>query len=166
VLTSASRSASLMISSDDLRKISARSRGFLAAQPGNAALAASTAALASSTVALATEATLFSVAGSITSKRPPSEDFRHLPPIHRSVGTLASRLSYIAMVAPVLCSFPPLISAKAEIQNYCLTLGPRFRRDEQKFNSPSRVSPGRRSARRSAAQGLPECQRPAKEYAA
>src|SRR6516162_5580108 len=86
-----------MISSNDLRKISPRSRGFLAAQPGKAALAASSAALASSTVALATDATLFSVAGSITSKRLPSEDFRHLPPIHKSVGTFASRLSYMAL---------------------------------------------------------------------
>ena len=49
------------------------------------------------TLALATEATLFSVAGSITSKRAPSEALRHLPPIHRSVGTLASRLSYMGM---------------------------------------------------------------------
>src|SRR5271170_4029622 len=88
-----------MISSNDLRRISPRSRGFFAAQPGNAALAASSAALASSTVALATDATLFSVAGSITSKRPPSEDLRHLPPIHRSVGTLARRLSYIALIS-------------------------------------------------------------------
>ena len=55
------------------------------------------AAMASSTVALATEATLFSVAGSITSKRAPSEAFFHLPPIQRSVGTFASRLSYAAM---------------------------------------------------------------------
>src|SRR5258705_12773314 len=84
-----------MISSNDLRRISPRSRGFLAAQAGNAALAASTAALASSTVALAAEATVFSVAGSITSKWPPSDALRHLPPIHRSVGTLASRFSYM-----------------------------------------------------------------------
>src|SRR5579864_4085070 len=98
VINFASRSASRMINSNALRKISPRSRGFLAAQPGNAALAASTAALASSTVALATEATLFSVAGSITSKRPPSEAFFHLPPIHRSVGTLARRLSYRALI--------------------------------------------------------------------
>src|SRR5271156_584230 len=87
-----------MISSYALRRISPRSRGFFAAQPGNAALAASSAALASSTVALATEATVFSVAGSMTSKRPPSEDLRHLPPIHRSVGTLARRLSYMALM--------------------------------------------------------------------
>src|ERR1700689_1787266 len=98
VISLASRSASRMISSNDLRKISARSRGFLAAQPGKAALAASSAALASSTVALATEATLFSVAGSMTSKRPPSLDFRPLPPIQRSVGTLARRLSYLAVI--------------------------------------------------------------------
>src|ERR1700730_10567883 len=95
VMSLASRSASRMISSKDLRRISARSRGFLPAQPSKAALAASTAALASSTVALATEAILFSVAGSRTSKRPPSEDLRHLPPIHRSVGTLARRFSYM-----------------------------------------------------------------------
>src|SRR5271156_6619174 len=94
-----------MISSYALRRISPRSRGFFAAQPGNAALAASSAALASSTVALATEATLFSVAGSITSKRPPSEDLRHLPPIHRSVGTLASRLSYMAMILSPVATF-------------------------------------------------------------
>src|SRR5579863_8640562 len=98
VISFASRSASRMISSNALRRISPRSRGFLAAQPGNAALAASSAALASSTVALATDATLFSVAGSITSKRPPSEDLRHLPPIHRSVGTLARRLSYMMLI--------------------------------------------------------------------
>src|SRR5215471_16269627 len=98
VMSLASRSASRMISSKDLRRTSARSRGFRPAQPSKAALAASTAALASSTVALATEAILFSVAGSRTSKRPPSEDFRHLPPIHRSVGTLARRLSYLELM--------------------------------------------------------------------
>src|SRR5258708_11260898 len=49
-------------------------------------------------LALATEAIFCSVAGSITSKRAPSEDFFHLPPIQRSVGTLASRLSYAAML--------------------------------------------------------------------
>src|SRR5215813_2301250 len=87
-----------MIRSNALRRISARSRGFLPAQAGNAALAASTAALASSTVALATDATVFSVAGSITSKRPLSEALRHLPPIQRSVGTLARRFSYMGLV--------------------------------------------------------------------
>src|SRR5438067_9519466 len=97
VISFASRSASRIISSKDLRRTSARSRGFFAAQAANAPAAASTAALASSTVALATEATLFSVAGSSTSKREPSEDLRHLPPIHRSVGTLARRLSYMAL---------------------------------------------------------------------
>src|SRR5215475_13137194 len=96
VISFASRSASRMIRSKDLRRISARSRGLRAAQPSKASLAASTAALASSTVALATEAILFSVSGSSTSNRPPSEALRHLPPIHRSVGTLASRFSYIA----------------------------------------------------------------------
>src|SRR5688572_21302698 len=39
---------------------------------------------------------VFSVAGSITSKRAPSEALRHLPPIHRSVGTLARRFSYMS----------------------------------------------------------------------
>src|SRR5579864_4589121 len=126
VINFASRSASRMINSNALRKISPRSRGFLAAQPGNAALAASTAALASSTVALATEATLFSVAGSITSKRPPSDAFFHWPPIHRSVGTLARRLSYRALMA---FTFSPLIPAKAGIQQ----LGPRFRGDERQL---------------------------------
>src|SRR5436305_11584663 len=48
-------------------------------------------------LALATEAIFCSVAGSITSKRAPSEDFFHLPPIQRSVGTLARRLSYAAI---------------------------------------------------------------------
>src|SRR5438067_12824181 len=98
VISFASRSASRIISSNDLRRTSARSRGFLAAQASNAPAAASTAALASSTVALATEAILFSVAGSSTSKREPSEDFCHWPPIHRSVGTLARRLSYMALI--------------------------------------------------------------------
>src|SRR3954468_6058476 len=97
VISFAKRSASRTISSKALRKISARSRGLRAAQPSNASEAASIAALASSTLALATEAILFSVAGSITSKRAPSDDLRHLPPIQRSVGTFASRLSYMAM---------------------------------------------------------------------
>src|SRR4051812_38419231 len=87
-----------MIRSNALRRISPRSRGFLAAQAGNALSAASTAALASSTVALATEATLFSVAGSITSKQAPSDALRHWPPIQRSVGTLARRFSYMGLV--------------------------------------------------------------------
>src|ERR1700728_2575195 len=116
VMSFANRSASRMISSYDLRKISPRTRGFLAAHPGKAALAASRADLASSTVALATDATLFSVAGSITSKRPPSEDLRHLPPIQRSVGTLASRLSYMAMLYPpylVIAGLDPAIHAAA-----------------------------------------------------
>src|SRR5467141_250058 len=95
VINLASRSASRMINSYDLRRISARSRGLRPAQPSKASLAASTAAFASSAVALATEAILFSVAGSSTSKRPPSEALRHLPPIHRSVGTLARRFSYM-----------------------------------------------------------------------
>src|SRR4051812_22845150 len=117
VINFASRSASRMIRSKALRRISPRSRGFFAAQAGNAALAASTAALASSTVALATEAILFSVAGSITSKRPSSEALRHLPPIHRSVGTLASRFSYMTgfpwqvSLARVLGRFPLLHGA-------------------------------------------------------
>src|SRR4029077_11553651 len=98
VMSLAKRSASRTISSNALRKISARSRGLRAAQPANASCAASIAALASSTLALATEAILFSVAGSITSKRAPSDALRHWPPIHRSVGTLASRLSYMAMM--------------------------------------------------------------------
>src|SRR5215470_3362291 len=95
VISFASRSASRMMSSYALRRISLRSRGLRAAQPSNAPCAASTAALASSTLALATEVILFSVAGSITSKRAPSDDLRHLPPIHRSVGTFARRFSYM-----------------------------------------------------------------------
>ena len=47
----------------------------------------------SSTVALATSQIFSSVAGSMMSKRAPSDDFFHLPPIQRSVGTPASRLS-------------------------------------------------------------------------
>src|SRR5262245_31331863 len=104
-----------MISSNDLRRISARSRGFLPAQPGNAPAAASTAALASSTVALATDAIVFSVAGSVTSKRPPSEALRHLPPIQRSVGTLARRFSYMDLS---LLIFPPFVPAKAGTQAF------------------------------------------------
>src|SRR5262252_6511280 len=86
-----------MINSNALRRISARSRGLRPAQPSNAPSAASSAAFASSTVALATEAILRSVAGSITSNRPPSEALRHLPPIQRSVGTLARRFSYMGL---------------------------------------------------------------------
>ena len=112
VISLAKRSASRTISSKALRRISARSRGFFAAQPSKAPCAASIAALASSTLALATEAILFSVAGSITSKRAPSDDLRHLPPIHRSVGTLASRLSYMAMMCLLqLCSERRTVSA-------------------------------------------------------
>src|SRR5882672_281764 len=99
VISLAKRSASRTISSKALRKISARSRGFFAAHAAKAPDAASIAALASSTLALATDAIVFSVAGSITSKRAPSEALRHWPPIHRSVGTLASRLSYITMIS-------------------------------------------------------------------
>src|SRR5258706_16255463 len=89
------RSASRVINSKALRRTSPRSRGFFVAQPGKAALAASTAAFASSIVALATDVMVFSVAGSITSNRWPSDDLRHWPPIQRSVGTPARRLSYI-----------------------------------------------------------------------
>src|SRR5476649_1880782 len=84
-----------MMTSWALRKISARSRGLRPAQPSKADSAASMAALASSTEALATEAMVFSVAGSITSKRAQSDALRHLPPIHKSVGTLARRFSYM-----------------------------------------------------------------------
>src|SRR5215510_10478109 len=104
VISFAKRSASRMISSKALRRISARSRGLRPAQPSKAPSAASSAALASSTVALATDAILRSVAGSITSKRPPSDALRHLPPIHRSVGTLARRFSY--MITSTFRSFP------------------------------------------------------------
>src|SRR3954471_23660768 len=97
VMSLAKRSASRTISSKALRRISARSRGLRPAQPSKALCAASIAAFASSTLALATDAILFSVAGSITSKRAPSDDLRHLPPIQRPVGTLPSRLSYMAM---------------------------------------------------------------------
>src|SRR6185295_17521192 len=126
VISLAKRSASRTINSNALRRISPRSRGFLAAHASNAPLAASIAALASSTLALATEAILFSVAGSITSKRAPSDALRHWPPIHRSVGTLARRWSYMAISAS---PFAPLIPAKAGIQ--FLALGPRLRGDER-----------------------------------
>src|SRR5262249_43558368 len=108
VISFANRSASRMISSKALRRISARSRGFRPAQPSKASSAASSAALASSTVALATEAILRSVAGSITSKRLPSEALRHLPPIQRSVGTLARRFSYIRLTLHSQLSWPGL----------------------------------------------------------
>jgi hypothetical protein len=81
VISRAKRSLCCMMSSKALRRISPRSRGLRAAQPGNASLAASTAALASSVPALATEAIVASVAGSMTSKRPLSAAGRHLPPM-------------------------------------------------------------------------------------
>ncbi len=52
--------------------------------------------MASSTVALATDAMTRSVAGSVTSKRALSDALHHFPPIQRSVGTLARRLSYMS----------------------------------------------------------------------
>src|SRR5215470_6213364 len=162
VISLAKRSASRMISSNALRSTSARSRGLRAAQPSNAALAASTAALASSTVALATEATLFSVAGSITSKRPPSDDLRHLPPIHRSVGTLARRLSYMAM-AVVLLRFHPAHPREHGNPDLFERRVRAFAGTSENSNSPSRASLDRRCARPSAAPCLPEYRRRAAE---
>src|SRR5262249_24605804 len=78
-----------------------------------------------STLALATEAIVFSVAGSITSKRAPSEALRHLPPIQRSVGTLASRLSYMAMSVFSTCSAHSRESGNP-VSSQFRTLGPRF----------------------------------------
>ena len=75
-----------VISSKARRRISARSRGAVAAHDSAAASAAATPAIASSTVPLATEAISSPVAGSLTSKRPPSEAGRRLPPTQRSRG--------------------------------------------------------------------------------
>src|SRR5262245_52677637 len=152
-----------MISSNDLRRISARSRGFLPAQPGNAALAASTAALASSTVALATEAILFSVAGSMTSKRAPSEALRHWPPIQRSVGTLARRFSYMGLVlflSAVMRGLDPRIHLLAEKMD-C-----RVKPGNDELNCSSTAAPARRCGRPSAARYLPEYRLPGAVYAA
>ena len=80
-----------VISSNALRRISARSRGAVAAQPAAAASAASTAASASSTVPLATEVSTPPVAGSRTSKRPPSRGGHDLAAdaqVEREVGEL------------------------------------------------------------------------------
>src|SRR4051794_21692832 len=82
----ASSSARAVISSKARRRTSARSRGAVAAQPAAAASAASTAARASSTVPSATAVSASPVAGSTTSKRPPSEAGTALPPISRSSG--------------------------------------------------------------------------------
>src|SRR5947209_1921187 len=134
VMSLAKRSASRTINSKALRRISARSRGLRAAQPAKASCAASIAALASSTLALATDAILFSVAGSITSKRAPSDAFCHLPPIHKSVGTLASRLSYMA------------IALSSALQRTAHRLGdPLHRRQHGVFQ---RVGGGQRNVRR------------------
>ena len=82
-------SARSVISSNARRRISERcarrGRGPAAA----AASAASTQAIASSTVPLATLAMTPPVAGSSTSKRPPSEAGTGLPPTHRSSGRSA-----------------------------------------------------------------------------
>ena len=74
------------MSSKVLRRISPRARGAVARQPA-AASAAFTAARPSSTVAEATCAMGRAVAGSSTSKRPPSEASISWPPIQRPVGT-------------------------------------------------------------------------------
>ena len=68
------------------RRHSARCRGGVAAHPGRAAYAALTASRASSSVASATSVSGASVAGSITSMRPPWP-WVHSPPISRPVGT-------------------------------------------------------------------------------
>ena len=86
-----------VISSNALRRISARSRGAVAAQPAAAASAASTAASASSTVPLATEVSTSPVAGSSTSNRPPSEAGTTLPPMQRSSGRSGSAREKSAM---------------------------------------------------------------------
>src|SRR5450759_558827 len=140
-----------MISSSALRKISARSRGLRPVQPSKAASAASIAALASSTVALATDAILRSVAGSITSKRTLSDDLRHWPPIHRSVGTLARRFSY-------MMRFP-----SRRHSGFGAGAPPR---NDERTNSPTIAAPYRRFDPASATRRLPQYRRPAAEYAA
>src|SRR3954453_19381874 len=79
-------SARAVISSKARRSTSARSRGAVVAQSRAAASAASTARIPSSTVPSATVVTTSPVAGSTTSKRPPSEAGTALPPISRSTG--------------------------------------------------------------------------------
>ena len=76
-----------VISSKARRRTSARCRGARGRPAGCAASAASTAASASSTVPSATEVITSPVAGSITSKRPPSDAARHWPPMSRSVNS-------------------------------------------------------------------------------
>src|SRR3974390_253188 len=117
--------------------------------------------MASSTVALATEAMAFSVAGSITSKRQLSDDLRHLPPIHRSVGTLARRFSYMTRSFDFLC---PLIPAQAGIQivqglDTCL-------HGNERISSPSSAARFPQCGPASAARCLPGYRRPAAGYAA
>ena len=99
----ASSSARSVISSNARRRISDRWRGGVAAQPAAAACAASTQARASSTVPLATLAITPPVAGSSTSKRPPSEAGTALPPMQRSSGRSGIRSSEKSPMVSLPC---------------------------------------------------------------
>src|SRR6266568_5874855 len=79
-------SAWAVISSNADRRISARSRGAVAAQSAAACCAASTAAIASATSASATLVITSPVAGSSTSNRAPDSAGTSLPPMCSSVG--------------------------------------------------------------------------------
>ncbi len=87
VISRASGSAWAIIASKPRRRISARSRGGRAAQPGSAWCAAATASRPSSTLAAAISVIGCSVAGSSTGSVPARPEVQS-PPISRPVGGL------------------------------------------------------------------------------
>src|SRR5512140_2578709 len=96
-------------------------------------------------VALATEAMVFSVAGSMTSKRALSDDLRHLPPIHRSVGTLARRFSYMTHILYLVIPGAPQVQTRNPETRTVFTAGFRARglrpRPERRLTSQRPLHP-------------------------
>ena len=97
-----------MTSSYARRRISARSRGDVAAHCCCTAHAASRAATASSLVADDTAASFFSVAGLITSNTSSDELGRHELPISKPVGTFATSASTFTLIYSLLLAINAL----------------------------------------------------------
>ncbi|SKT27201.1 Uncharacterised protein [Mycobacteroides abscessus subsp. abscessus] len=85
-MASAKSSRRAITSSQARRRISARSRGAVAAQDCCTAVASSRAIAPSAAAASATVVRTAPVAGLCTGNRVPVDDGTCLPPIHRSVG--------------------------------------------------------------------------------
>ena len=91
VISSAKSSARAVTASNARRRISARSRGAVAAQPGCAATAASSAAIPSAGVALEMRSNTFPVEGSSTASVDESLEVRQCPPMKSPVSSEARR---------------------------------------------------------------------------